>query len=260
MAATVMELVRARNVMYWDEIKFRAGNVRTEMLGVSHHIQVPQLPLAPVRLTGIVIHLDGLERYVAVAKIHYILNQKLKLRGVNNRYNLHYTRTGHNSDPCEVLFVWKGVQHRMASNYNGNTPQVGNHRTESFVHGMWRAIRFDGCRDCNDPCIDFLLMCEIARRRTVDPQRGQQDVYFDLPMAICVPIGILLWRSKLISIDSFLCSGGTYNIFQGQGTHRSEAAERLIIFALNYYTFGELCFAVDYYFQFNTRIDIGDIV
>jgi hypothetical protein len=244
-------LIVEREKIIWADVQRSAGCVRGCLFEFSRFVQQPE-PVDPAATPT--INLDGKRRCEAVAIIAYVLNQKLKLRGVNQRYPLTYTKNGANSDPFEVRFIWRQRLHRMKSNYNGNSEQVGNHRTETRLAGnIWSAVPFNTVFDINDAVIDFLLMAEIARRKCYDPQLDCTDKFNELPISFGVAIGILLVRSGQIQVQSYLHSGQLNDVFRS--IHRSANARHLMDQAIpNNFSFGSLCAAVYEYYQLHDNV------
>lgn len=224
----------------WCEAKHKAGRVRDHLLAFSTAVQsqggIHQLP-APIQ-----IDLRGRRRYEAIAIIAYVLNQKLKLRGPH--YLLEYSRRG--ADPYPVTFICRnGHRHRMKSNYNGGSDQVGNFiaETETFP-GNWTAVSYNNVSNIDD--VDFLLMCEIARRKTEDPQRNVPDLFrSSLPISFCVAVGIELIRRNVITVATFLT--GQYCCFRGD--QRINRAELLLAGALQMLGNGHLNKIVSDYYE-----------
>jgi hypothetical protein len=233
-------LILTREQMVWADVQRSAGSVRECILDFSRYVQQPVQANGP----GVpIINLDGKRRYEAIAMIAYVLNQKLKLRNVNGRYHLIYTRNGANADPYEVRFIWRNKRHRMWSNYDGNSQQVGNHRTETLVApNTWNAIVFNYDFNIRNPSIDFLLMAEIARRKCYDPQLQRHDQYQSLPISFCVAIGIHLNQNNQL-IDVL------------RGNNRLANSRRLLnqVFPNNF-SFGRLCAVVYEYYELHDNL------
>lgn len=249
----VWDLILKKEVTIWQEVTFSAGSVRGCLLGFSKYVQ--QLTLAAGPPAPVIIELDGMLRYEAVATIAYVLNQKLKLRDHQGRYSLTHTINGANSDPYPVHFRWKMILHRMNSNYNGgsNQLQLGNHKTETELDsGVWIAIPFHKVTVVDNPAFDFLLMVEIARRKCVDPHRDVSEKFGELPIAFCVAVGTLLVKAGLITLDS-LCE-----VFKGDS--RMEHARGLLALALSHLSLGKVSIVVSEFYQLHCCEDASALL
>jgi hypothetical protein len=249
----------------WSRVQALKGITRDHVLDFSRYVQEPtqgnpgyvqeqtqKPPEANKNLTG-------MPRFQAIATIAYVLNQKLKLRDVNQRYDLTYKRNGVNADPYPTQFQWKNVTHRMSSNYDGNSVQVGNYKVETLSQGQWIAIIFDKADALNTAEMDFLLMCEIARRKTRDPQKlnGDDAFRYTLPIAICVASGIELASSNKITVQSLLGTSRENNVFKdypAMVVTRIDRAKKLLDTALEHYSFVQICMAVSDYYEFDAVV------
>jgi hypothetical protein len=174
------------------------------------------------------------------------LNQKLKLRNLNNRYALTYSRNGANSDPYEIYFLWRNVKHRMKSNYNGNSKQVGNHITQTLQNGVWITISYKYVDNLDT--IDFLLMSEIARRKCYDPQLNQYDEFYQLPTAYCIVMGRILINKGYLAANGFL-SNPNLTVFSTKDRVKNAKKLLQIFLDKNILSLGELNVIVDDFYQ-----------
>jgi hypothetical protein len=224
-----------REHQLWETAKTRAGNVRRSLYNFSVYVQSQMNN--PVRPASADIVLSDMPRFEAVATLAYIINQKLKLRSVaNDRYPLIYTRNGANSDPYPLDVIWRGSRHRVQSNYGGgnHAKQVGNIRISTWRGGCWEALRY-GNPNITDNEMDFLMMCEIARRKTWDPAERRPDQFSTIPISFCVAL-----RGTL------QVQGQYFEVFRSD--YRTNIARNLIHGAVQNLSLGVVCAAVtDYY-------------